>query len=345
MFADLERSGVPEVHSFHDPASGLRAFIAIHSTALGPAVGGCRCLPYPDERSALTDALRLASGMSYKAALAGLALGGGKSVVMQPDGDYDRPALYRAFGRAVDSLGGRYIAAVDSGTQLDDLDEVASQTGHVWGNHVDGLDPSPLTVDGVLACLQTALQHQLGRNDVAGLHCAIQGVGHVGATLARRLSAAGARLTLADADAGRVRQLAAELGAETVAADAIYAVSCDAFLPCALGGVLNANTIEQLATRLIVGSANNQLAEPEDAHRLHGRGITYVPDYLANAGGLICLAMGHAGEGHQRINQRVAAIGNTLADILRDADAQGVTPSEMADRHAEQRLAGGGMMR
>lgn len=342
MFVDLEQANVAELHAFRDPASGLRTLIAIHSTRLGPALGGCRCLPYADDNDALRDALRLARGMSYKAALAGLPLGGGKAVILEPPGDYDRAALFRAFGGAVERLGGRYITAVDAGTGLGDLDQVARVTEHVRGHHGDGLDPSPYTALGVFAALQTAVRHRLNRGDLRGLHFAIQGVGHVGGRLARLLARAGARLTLADTDERRLLPLAERLRADTVAVGEIHDLPCDGFLPCALGGVLNAHTIPRLQAPLVVGSANNQLGEPEDAERLRAKDILYVPDYLANAGGLIALALGpdQGDGGPARIRARVRAIGDTLAGILRDADRAGLTPAAMADRHAEARLQG-----
>src|SRR5690606_21802284 len=301
MFANLERTNVAELHLHRDPHSGLRALIAIHSTQLGPAVGGCRCLRYDDEDAALQDVTRLARGMSYKAALAGLPLGGGKAVILEPPDGYDRGALYRAFGRAVDSLNGRYTTAVDAGTRLEDLDQVARTTRHVWGYSGDGLDPSPLTALGVFAALDASVRQRLGRDSLRGLHFAGQGVGHVGSRLALLLTRAGARLTLADADAKRAGELAARLGARIVPADAIYDVPCDGFVPCALGAVLNRDTIARLRAPLVAGSANNQLAGDEDGERLRQRDILYAPDYVTNAGGLIALALGHAGAGRTRI--------------------------------------------
>lgn len=340
MFANLERTNVAELHLHRDPHSGLRALIAIHSTQLGPAVGGCRCLRYDDEDAALQDVTRLARGMSYKAALAGLPLGGGKAVILEPPDGYDRGALYRAFGRAVDSLNGRYTTAVDAGTRLEDLDQVARTTRHVWGYSGDGLDPSPLTALGVFAALDASVRQRLGRDSLRGLHFAVQGVGHVGSRLALLLTRAGARLTLADADAKRAGELAARLGARIVPPDAIYDVPCDGFVPCALGAVLNRGTIARLHAPLVAGSANNQLAGEEDGERLRRRDILYAPDYVTNAGGLIALALGHSGAGRTRIRQQVLAIGTTLTQIFREAERAGWSTSATADDLAEQRLNG-----
>ncbi|MCG8438325.1 MAG: amino acid dehydrogenase [Pseudomonadales bacterium] len=338
MFVTLEQTDVAELHQFRDPVTGLRALIALHSTRLGPALGGCRCLPYPDEASAIADVCRLARGMSYKAALAGLPLGGGKAVIIEPPTDYDRAALYRSFGEAVHRLGGRYITAVDAGTEIQDLDQVAHVTPHVRGCSADGIDPSPYTALGVFAALNAAIQHRLQRHGVRGLHLAIQGLGHVGSQLALMLGRAGAKLTLADLNTLRARQLADRLHADWVPADHIYDVPCDVFLPCALGGILNADTISRLHSPLIVGAANNQLATPSDALRLLERDILYTPDYLNNAGGLIALALGHQQVPVDQIRRKVLTIGRTLTRILHDAQRLQVAPATMADRLAEQHL-------
>ncbi|MGB2059203.1 MAG: Glu/Leu/Phe/Val dehydrogenase dimerization domain-containing protein [Alcanivorax sp.] len=338
MFVILEQTDAAELHQFRDPATGLRALIALHSTRLGPALGGCRCLPYPDEHTALNDVCRLARGMSYKAALAGLPLGGGKAVIMEPDKPYDRAALYRAFGDAVNRLGGRYITAMDAGTEISDLDQVATQTRHVWGFSGDGMDPSPYTALGVFAALDAGIRHRFQRHGAKGLHIAIQGLGHVGSQLALMLARAGARLTLADLDPHRAQRLADRLNTRWVPADSLYDVACDIFMPCALGGVLNADTIPRLHAALIVGAANNQLASDDDAQRLRQRDILYTPDYLNNAGGLISLALGHRQEDRSTIRQKVLGIGRTLSQLLDQADQHHLSPAQMADRQAEQRL-------
>ncbi len=338
MFVTLEQTDVAELHQFRDPVTGLRALIAIHSTRLGPALGGCRFLPYPDEATAEIDACRLARGMSLKAAMAGLPLGGGKAVIMEPDKPYNRAALFRSFGRAVESLGGRYITAMDAGTEMSDLDQVASQTRHVRGSSADGMDPSPFTALGVYTALQVASERQLHRQDLKGLHVAIQGLGHVGRRLAMMLAWAGARLTVSDLDETRGRALAERLKATFVPPERIMQVPCDVFMPCALGGILNADSIPRLDTRLIVGAANNQLASLEDALHLQDRHILYTPDYVNNAGGLIALTLHHQQLGNETIRRKVKGIGRTLRHLLNDAERLRVSPATMADRMAEQRL-------
>lgn len=338
MFDTLEQTDVAELHVFRDPVTGLRALIALHSTKLGPALGGCRCLPYANDADALADVCRLARGMSYKAALAGLPIGGGKAVIMEPAKPYHRSALYQAFGRAVQSLNGRYITAVDAGTHIADLDLVATHTRHVWGFSGDGMNPSPFTALGVYTALQTANEKYLHRNDLKGLHVAIQGLGHVGRRLAMMLAWAGARLTLTDLDDEHGKALAQRLGAQFVPADSIYDVPCDVFMPCALGGTLNADTIARLDTRVVVGAANNQLAEDDDARRLMERDILYTPDYVNNAGGLIALTLHHQQANNEAVRQKVKTIGHTLSQLLHDAQRLKVSPATMADRLAEQRL-------
>lgn len=338
MFVTLEQTDVAELHQFRDPVTGLRALIALHSTRLGPALGGCRFLPYPDENAAEVDVCRLARGMSFKAAMAGLPLGGGKAVIIEPTKPYDRAALFQSFGRAVESLGGRYITAMDAGTEMADLDQVATRTDHVWGYSGDGMDPSPFTALGVYTALQVSCERQLYRQDLAGLHVAIQGLGHVGRRLAMMLSWAGARLTVTDLDAEHGQKLAARLKAEFVAPDKIYEVPCNVFMPCALGGILNADTIARLDTRMIVGAANNQLASLDDARFLQERQILYTPDYVNNAGGLIALTLHHQQLGNELVRRKVKAIGRTLRHLLNDAERLRVSPAIMADRIAEQRL-------
>lgn len=338
MFVTLEQTDVAELHQFRDPVTGLRALIALHSTRLGPALGGCRCLPYPDETAAEIDVCRLARGMSFKAALAGLPLGGGKAVIIEPQKTYDRQALFQSFGRAVNSLAGRYLTAMDAGTETEDLDQVATQTPHVLGYSGDGIDPSPFTALGVYTALQIASERQLHRQDFNGLHVAIQGLGHVGRRLAMMLAWAGARLTITDLDQAHGKRLAERLNADFVTADEIYEVPCDAFMPCALGGTLNPETIPRLDARLIVGAANNQLASEDDARHLQDRHILYTPDYVNNAGGLIALALHRQRHNNAAVRSKVKGIGRTLSHLLNDAERLGVSPALMADRMAEQRL-------
>lgn len=341
MFNTIMNVRLAELHIHHHEASGLNAIIAIHNTRFGPALGGCRCLHYPDPDTAITDAIRLAEGMSYKAALAGLPQGGGKAVIVLPPPltQIDRPRLFRAFGDLVESLGGRYITAVDSGTELEDLDRVAERTAHVVGTASDGNDPSPMTAIGVLEGIRTAVQHRLGRSQLGGLRVTIQGAGHVGSHLARGLTAAGARLLISDNQPQRAEALARELGAEVIPVGAVYDSDCDVFAPCALGAVLNPDSIARLRCQVVAGSANNQLACPACADLLHKRGILYAPDYVINAGGLIQVSLAHLHR-QREIPAQVNRIAHTLADIFLRATREDLPTALIADRLAHARLYG-----
>lgn len=330
------------VHLFRDATAGLTAIIAIHSTHLGPAAGGARFWHYPDRQDAITDALRLSRGMSFKNAMAGLPMGGGKGVILA-DGA-KTPAMLAAFGRAIDSLGGRYVTAEDVGMSEADLVAIGRATRHVSGLPVGegraGGDPGPSTAMGVFLGLKAAVQRALGREDMAGVHVAIQGVGSVGGGLARLLAAEGARLTLADVAADRAARLAGELGAATVAADAILAVAADVVSPCALGAILDAGTIAALRAPIVAGGANNQLATPADGDRLHARGILYAPDYVINAGGIINVSLEYLGQGDRaEVDARVAAIPARLGTIWDESAATGEGAARVADRMA-MRLIG-----
>jgi len=343
MFDTIEHAGLAELHLRYDRASGLRAMIAIDNTRLGPALGGCRCLYYPSENEALNDVARLARSMSYKAALAGLPQGGGKAVIMLPalatQAGLDRTALYRAFGDFVDSLGGHYITAVDSGTELEDLTVVAERTRYVVGTARDGFDPSPVTAQGLLVAIRTAVQRQFGRSSLRGVRVAIQGVGHVGKALARQLGNEGVHLVISDNNNLRARAVARETGGEVIAPEAIYDADCDVFAPCGLGGVLGADTISRLRCRVVAGCANNQLQSDEDAERLAARGILYAPDYVINVGGLILVSMAYHGC-MEEVPTRVAAIASTLEQIFERAANGGVTTVAVADQMANERLSG-----
>jgi leucine dehydrogenase len=317
--------------------AGYRAIIAIHSSRLGPAVGGTRLWRYASPDAALTDALRLARGMSYKNAIAGLPMGGGKSVIMADGDAASREQLFVAHGRFVESLNGRYITAEDVGTSHRDMATVKRETRYVAGLR----DPSPVTSHGVLRALRAAARHRWGSEDLTGRTVALQGCGNVGSALARALAAAGARLVVSDVDSEAGRRCAAETGASTVAPDAIYDVPADVFAPCALGGVLDDRTIPRLRCEIVVGAANNQLAVPADADRLAARDILYVPDYVANAGGVIDGARDICGWSDARVGAAVEAIYDTTRDILQRAEAAGVTPAAAADRQAEAALQAG----
>jgi leucine dehydrogenase len=317
----------------NDPASGLRAIIAIHDTTLGPALGGCRIWSYDTESAALADVLRLSRGMSYKAALAALPLGGGKAVILTAPGRPKTAAMMRAMGAAVDRLAGRYVTAEDVGSSVEDMDAVATATPHVAGRDADGGDPSPFTARGVFLCLKAAVRHRLGR-DLDGVHVAVKGLGHVGFGLAKFLHEAGARLTVADIDDARVARTQVAFGAAVAAVQGIAEVAADVFAPCALGGDLSEATIPQLGAGIVCGAANNQLATAEDDLRLARRGVLYCPDYLVNAGGLISVARRPLGLSPEAVEAKLAALPRTLAEVLASAEREGSAPGIVADRIA-----------
>lgn len=330
-----------------DRASGLHAIVAIHSTHLGPASGGVRRWAYASEAEALTDALRLSRGMSFKNAMAGLKAGGGKAVVIA-----DAPkteALLEAFGEMVARLGGRYVTAEDVGMSDADMTVIARRTSHVAGLPVGagevGGNPGPFTARGVLVGLKAAVKHKLGTDSVKGLHIAIQGVGSVGGALARALAAEGARLTIADVDHDRALALASTLGAAVASTSGILKVKADVFSPNALGAILNEQSIAALDVAVVAGAANNQLATAADGARLAARGILYAPDYVINAGGIISVVAEYLAktEGQKvtldEVNARVDAIGPRLAGLFAEADASGLGTDLVADRTA-QRLIG-----
>ena len=325
------------VHLFADPASGLRAVIAVHSTTLGPAAGGVRFWRYADSERAVTDALRLSRGMSFKNAMAGLELGGGKGVVLAPEaGATISEAQLRAFGRAVESLGGRYVTAEDVGMSEARMKVIAEETRYVSGLPVAsgaaGGDPGPYTALGIYLGLKAAAQRALGATDMKGVHVAIQGVGSVGGGLARLLAADSARLTLADVDAARAERLAAELGGVAVPAETILGVEADVVSPNALGAVLTPESIAALKTKVVAGGANNQLAEREDGRRLHEAGVLYAPDYVINAGGIINVGLEYLGHGDEaEVRARIGRIPERLEQVWAESERTGAPASEVAD--------------
>ena len=330
-----------ELHLERDAATGLQAIVAIHDTRLGPALGGCRFIHYDREEDAIEDAMRLARGMTYKAALAGVELGGGKSVIMRPKGNFDRAALFRAFGRFVEALGGRYITAEDSGTSVEDMEIVRQETRHVTGvkRESGGTgDPSPWTALGVRRGIEAAVRFVLGRDGLEGVHVAVQGVGHVGYHLCRELHGMGAELTVADVDPLKAERAEREFGARVVPLEQIYSVECDVFSPNALGSALNDTTIPQLRCKVVAGAANNQLAEPRNGDDLMQRGILYAPDYAINAGGLIAVAQELKGFDEDKVRERVMAIYDTIYEIAERARAAMAPTYRIADTMAEERL-------
>ena len=337
MFGIMEATRLESLHVTQDPATGLQAIIAMHSTRLGPALGGCRYLTYSDTHSAVADAARLAQSMSYKAALAGLPFGGGKAVILRPAHVPNRGALFEAFGRFIETLNGRYITAVDSGTKSEDMDCIAQYTQHVTSTRSAG-DPSPHTAMGVFAGIRASAMARLGSDDLQGLRIAVQGLGQVGYALAEQLAAAGAELLVSDLDPGRVLLAVEQLGAQAVRHEELAATPCDIFVPCGLGGVLDQATVAHLHCAVVAGAANNQLASPEVAELLEARGILYAPDYVINSGGLIYVALQHQGAELPAITAHLSRIGQRLTAIYAQAQAQNRSPVRVAAQQAEALL-------
>lgn len=328
------------VHLFRDRESGLTAIVAVHSTALGPAAGGTRFWHYSDPVAAITDALRLSRGMSYKNAMAGLPMGGGKAVILSDPQGSKSDAMVEAFAKSVESLGGRYVTAQDVGMSAEDMIAIARVTRHVCGlpATVDqaGGDPGPSTALGVFLGVKAAIKRALGKDSASGVHIAIQGLGSVGGRLARLLAAEGARLTLADRNGAHANALAAELGAQVVATDAIMQVEADVFSPCALGAILDEASIAALKVAAVAGGANNQLAVPADGDRINARGILYAPDYVINAGGIINVGVEYMQLGDRKaVEARVACIPDRLNQIWDESAASGDNPAKVADRIAQ----------
>jgi leucine dehydrogenase len=336
--------GAEQVSLTADPETGLRAIVAIHSTVLGPGLGGTRFRPYATETEALTDVLRLARGMTFKHAACGNVFGGGKAVIIGDPATLRTDGLIRAYARFVDQLGGRYLTAEDVGTTQRDMDLIRTITPFATGasEQLGGSgDPSPATAWGVVHALDALAARIWDDDSLRDRHVAISGVGKVGHALARYLADSGARLTIADVRADVATSVAKKLDAEVVDASSIHRVACDIYSPCALGAVLNETTIPELQCVAVCGCANNQLATPEDGDRLAARGVLYAPDYVVNAGGVINIAheRDEGGYDRERAWTHIAGIGETLTKIFSLADEQGVTPAEAADRFAEARLA------
>ena len=340
---ELKSPGYERVVYGEDPETGLKAIVAIHSTALGPACGGTRMLPYASREEALQDVLRLAKGMSYKSALAGIGFGGGKSVILGDPGK-KTPALFHAFGRFVDSLGGRYIAAKDMNISSRDLMEVQKVTKHVLG--IEGVpgssgDPSPVTAHGIFRALEATVEELRGTRSLAGLKVAVQGVGYVGYDVARRVKQAGGEVWVTDIDPKALDRARNELGAKVVGLEEIYDVPCDVFSPSARGAILNEKTIPRLRCKAVVGCANNQLEKEADGHRIHERGILYAPDYACNSGGIINIFIELDGYSEARALAKADEIYGTMKEIYRRSKATGTPTFQIADRLAEERLRAG----
>ena len=331
---------------FTDDAIGFKAIIAVHSTHLGPAAGGARFWHYVEDDLALTDALRLSRGMSYKNAMAGLPLGGGKSVVLAGKDRAKSPELLAAFGKAVDSLSGRYVTAEDVGMSVTDMMAVARHTKYVAGLPVAegqvGGDPGPHTSLGVFLGLKAAVKRKLGKDSVSGLHIALQGAGSVAGGVARQAAAEGARLSIADVDAARAQALAGEVGGTVVDPADIMTLEADVLSPCALGAILTQQSIAALNVPIVAGGANNQLETMEDGGRIHDRGILYAPDYVINAVGIINVSTEYLGDGGpELVSSRIEAIPGRLDQIWSESESTGRDPAAVADAMA-QRLIGRG---
>jgi leucine dehydrogenase len=323
-----------------DPETGLRAIIAVHDTSRGPALGGCRMWDYASEDHAVEDALRLSRGMTYKNALADLPFGGGKSVIIGNARTAKTPGLMAAMGRAVDRLAGRYIIAEDVGTSVDDMAVIRGVTRHVAGLRDGSGDPSPATARGVFVGIKATVQHRLRRNSLDGLRVSVQGLGHVGWDLCRQLAAEGARLSVSDIRPEAVERAVESFGATPVAAERIFDVGADVFAPCALGAVIDDGTLPRLKVAIVAGSANNQLAEARHGVELARRGILYAPDFVINAGGVINISHEAGANGYDRAAAfaHVDRIHDTLLDIFKRAETEGVPTNLAADRIAEERF-------
>jgi leucine dehydrogenase len=343
VFTHPDFDGHERIVFAHDHATGLRAIIAVHSTKLGPAAGGCRMWPYASEEEALADVLRLSRGMTYKNAVAGLDLGGGKAVIIADPRTQKTTELMRSFGRAVNDLGGSYITAEDVGIDVADMEIVREMTRHVAGlsrgAYASG-DPSPVTARGVFEGLKLAVAMRLKRETLDGVRVAVQGLGHVGRNLCALLHEAGAVLVVSDIDTVRMGEVVEAHGASAVASNEIMQVEADVLAPCALGGILNETTLPALRVAVVAGAANNQLAGPCIAQALHERGILYVPDYALNAGGIINVAREIAGINDPNwVEARLKGMLANIGAILREAYERDVSPSVVADEFARRRLA------
>lgn len=349
VFAHPDFDHHEQVNFVSDKASGLKAIIAVHNTNLGYALGGTRFFPYPNDDAALTDALRLSRGMSYKSAMARLALGGGKSVIIGNPKVDKNPDLLRAFGRALEGMGGQYVAAEDSGTSVADMKIIHEVTEHVSGYHekkdADGRvrsgDPSPATAYGCFVGIKAAVEHRLHRTDLQGLVVGIQGLGSVGYRLARLLHESGARLLVTDINNAVLQQAEREFDARVLSPDQLFRERMDVFAPCALGGAINPNTLAVLQASVIAGAANNQLDQPETGELLHQRGICYAPDYVINAGGIIDIFYERQGAHEpERVKAHIDGIHCTLTEIFQRSSATGAANSALADAIARERLSG-----
>lgn len=340
IFDHCDYSQHEQVHFVSDKSTGLSAIIAVHDTRLGPAVGGCRMHRYPSSQDALSDALRLSQAMTYKNALAGLPFGGGKSVIIANPHTEKTPEMLEAFGTYIEQLGGQYVAAEDSGTSPSDMAQIAKTTRHVAGLSTDDSngDPSPATAKGVFLSIQAAAKHKMGRRQLEGLSVVVQGLGHVGFELAKLLVREGAIVYGSDANTEHLHRAAQELEILPVDVKDCLSKPCDILAPCALGAVLNERSIPKLATKIIAGAANNQLATPEDAIRLSDRGILYCPDFLINSGGIVDIYHRKTNASANVILDAEKSLLDRLTLVLEAAARNSTTPYQVATYMAEQLL-------
>jgi leucine dehydrogenase len=339
LFALLAEHDHEQVSLYYDPASGYRGIIAIHDTRLGPALGGTRFWRYHDDREALVDALRLSRGMTYKAAVAGLNLGGGKSVIIGDNRTTRREPIFRAHGRHVESLGGRYITAEDVGTGTADMEFIRAETEHVTGLLGKSGDPSPVTAYGVYRGMKACAKVRYGSDDLSGKTVAVQGCGHVGYFLCRLLFEEGAKLIVTDIDAARVKTVVQDFRATAVKTEEIYAQAADIFAPCALGAVVNDETLPRFTVAIVAGAANNQLAEDRHGEEIEAKGILYAPDYVINGGGLINVNAELHDWSLERARNKAGEIYDTILQVFAIANEEHIPSYRAADRLAEQRIA------
>ncbi len=340
-------SGLPEYDRHEqvveciDEPSGLHTIIAVHNTSRGPALGGCRMWPYVDREEAAKDALRLSRGMTYKSALADLNLGGGKAVIIGDPSKDKSEALLKMMGRFINTLQGLYITAEDSGTSVEDMVTMSTETEWVAGiqnDAIHGGDPSPSTAYGTFVGMRAAVRRKLGRSDFSGLRVAIQGVGNVGFHLAKLLSEQGAELVVADINAANIERLRTVSDANVVSIDQIYDQDVDVFSPCAMGSAISELTVNRIKAKVIAGAANNQLATPVQGDQLHQKGVLYVPDYVLNAGGIVDIVYQRAGGDEVQVRAHIDGIVNTLDEIFRRSEAEGHPTYKVADQLAEERF-------
>ncbi|MGJ8559277.1 MAG: Leu/Phe/Val dehydrogenase [Litorimonas sp.] len=343
IFSHPDYDNHEAVHAFCDPASGLRAYIAVHNTNRGPASGGTRFWQYASDAAALTDVLRLSRAMSFKNAMAQLDIGGGKGVILRPDGDFDRGALFAAYGRFVETISGTYITAEDVGVSPMDMATIKTQTDYVAGlsegDNASG-DPSPVTADGVFRGIKIAAERVFGSDDLSGRRISVQGLGHVGYALAVHLAKAGAILSVADINLDALAKAKTELDATIVPVGEIHSVDADIFAPCALGGAIRHETLSELSAKIVAGAANNQLLTPDMAVALKQRGVLYAPDYVINAGGIINVAAEVSGDYDPAwVTGKLDQLEETLGEVFDRAAREDRTTQDVADEMARQRMA------